>query len=344
MDADSDGYGDSAEVIVTDCEGEDGYVIYDGDCDDDDFFVRPAIGERCNEIDDDCDGEIDEDCTPDSAVVDAADSAACEDTSAEFTVEGDQLGFGFNVGGTWNNSAGDGIRIAHGSDGLIEGAYYGSPWQFLGFRACTSAEDGEDGETCTNYTGNYTDTAWSWDVDCGNAFEGEHDVIGSVHTLTTDDFVVRKTVAWLVTGAVARIWFEVLNTGGSDLSSFTTMHAVDMDHDIEIGGSYSTWNDTHDDGLYAESLADSDYTAVGYGACDSGDELGHTDWSTDILAELRDDDGEADDDTIHWRHTEGTIATGETAAFGFLVVTGPDSETARAIYDEYAPTMCVAAE
>ena len=198
-------------------------------------------------------------------------------------------------------------------------------------------------EDCSNYTGNYSVGSWNWDVDCANSFEGDHDVIGGVHTLVMGEIEVRKTVAWEASGAVARVWFEVLNTSDTALSSFTAMHAVDMDHDVEIGGSYVTWNDTDDDGLYAESLGYSDYTALGYGACHGADELGHTDWSTDIMAELRDDDGADDDDTIHWRHTEGSIAAGESASFGFLVVTGATSDIARSTYEEYAPSLCAAA-
>ncbi len=61
-DSDGDGYGtvDSLELY---CEGEapDGFVTSPGDCDDYDASVNPGAIEICDEIDNDCDGYIDED-------------------------------------------------------------------------------------------------------------------------------------------------------------------------------------------------------------------------------------------------------------------------------------------
>ena len=59
-DDDRDGYG-SPEATFTDCEAPDGYVAWAEDCDDDDPEINPDAEERCNDADDDCDGEIDED-------------------------------------------------------------------------------------------------------------------------------------------------------------------------------------------------------------------------------------------------------------------------------------------
>ena len=39
----------------------DGFGILDGDCDDHDDTVHPAAPEVCNEVDDDCDGAVDDD-------------------------------------------------------------------------------------------------------------------------------------------------------------------------------------------------------------------------------------------------------------------------------------------
>ncbi len=61
-DLDGDGWGDDAEAIAA-CEPRSGYVAQGGDCDDEDPEVSPGATERCNGIDDDCDGEIDEDPT-----------------------------------------------------------------------------------------------------------------------------------------------------------------------------------------------------------------------------------------------------------------------------------------
>ncbi|MCP4917125.1 MAG: hypothetical protein GY913_09385 [Proteobacteria bacterium] len=59
-DVDGDGYGD-AELGVQSCDGATGYVADATDCDDRDAEVNPGATEICNELDDDCDGSIDED-------------------------------------------------------------------------------------------------------------------------------------------------------------------------------------------------------------------------------------------------------------------------------------------
>jgi hypothetical protein len=59
-DADEDGWGDSATVVVA-CDAPSGTMTRGGDCDDADASVYPYAPERCNAADDDCDGSADED-------------------------------------------------------------------------------------------------------------------------------------------------------------------------------------------------------------------------------------------------------------------------------------------
>jgi hypothetical protein len=101
-DADADGYGDPDSITVA-CSRPTGHVDSGTDCDDDDDTIHPAAVERCNEIDDDCDGEIDEDVQttwyadtdddgygdPDAAIDECdpptgyvADATDCDDESA----------------------------------------------------------------------------------------------------------------------------------------------------------------------------------------------------------------------------------------------------------------------
>ncbi len=59
VDADGDGYGDP-DAESQSCDGEEGTVADSTDCDDTDGGVYPGASEECNEIDDNCDGTVDE--------------------------------------------------------------------------------------------------------------------------------------------------------------------------------------------------------------------------------------------------------------------------------------------
>ncbi len=59
-DTDNDGYG-NPDVSEERCEQPEGYVADNTDCDDDRWLTRPGLNESCNDIDDNCDGLVDED-------------------------------------------------------------------------------------------------------------------------------------------------------------------------------------------------------------------------------------------------------------------------------------------
>ena len=59
-DSDGDGFGLLSNAIET-CESSDGYVPIGGDCDDNNVHVYPVAEETCDELDNDCDDEVDED-------------------------------------------------------------------------------------------------------------------------------------------------------------------------------------------------------------------------------------------------------------------------------------------
>lgn len=58
-DSDGDGYGE-ASITTLACTAPSGFVANDDDCDDSNASIHPDALESCNEIDDDCDGEVDE--------------------------------------------------------------------------------------------------------------------------------------------------------------------------------------------------------------------------------------------------------------------------------------------
>jgi hypothetical protein len=59
-DADGDGYGAAEAEPVLACRAPEGTAAVANDCDDDDPAVQPGALERCNGLDDDCDGLVDE--------------------------------------------------------------------------------------------------------------------------------------------------------------------------------------------------------------------------------------------------------------------------------------------
>jgi hypothetical protein len=65
-DADDDGYGDASDEVQA-CEAPSGYLADGTDCDDGDAEVNPGAEELCDDVDNDCDGSIDEDDAADAA-------------------------------------------------------------------------------------------------------------------------------------------------------------------------------------------------------------------------------------------------------------------------------------
>jgi hypothetical protein len=63
-DGDADGYGDDTDLGMSRCDAPAGRVASTTDCDDADATINPAAVERCDSVDDDCDGLVD----PDDAV------------------------------------------------------------------------------------------------------------------------------------------------------------------------------------------------------------------------------------------------------------------------------------
>ena len=68
LDRDGDGYGDLASPVTTTCDGSNGLVDNSDDCDDQNILVHPNGTEICNELDDNCNGIVDETTAVDALV------------------------------------------------------------------------------------------------------------------------------------------------------------------------------------------------------------------------------------------------------------------------------------
>ncbi|MFH1469677.1 MAG: MopE-related protein [Pseudomonadota bacterium] len=80
-DADADGYGDAAAVVIA-CDQPEGAVPDATDCDDGDAGVNPGAAEVCDGVDQDCDGEVDEDAVDPGAWYADADGDGYGDAGA----------------------------------------------------------------------------------------------------------------------------------------------------------------------------------------------------------------------------------------------------------------------
>ena len=65
-DSDGDGFGD-ANIILSFCDQPEGYVLDSTDCNDNNSDIFPNATEACDELDNDCDEEIDEGCSEESS-------------------------------------------------------------------------------------------------------------------------------------------------------------------------------------------------------------------------------------------------------------------------------------
>ena len=83
VDDDGDGYG-AGDALVQ-CSVGDGYSLLSADCDDDEDSVYPSASKVCDNVDHDCDGNVDFDDDGDGLSAVSCGGADCDDSDANLT-------------------------------------------------------------------------------------------------------------------------------------------------------------------------------------------------------------------------------------------------------------------
>jgi len=339
-DGGGDGFG-TPDLSSEACAAPHGYVVFDTDCDDEVDTTRPGAYEACNEIDDDCNDVIDDDCGS-SPILGAYESAVCDDVGEDINESGDFIAVHWNGNGTWSNGSSLCFEIGDGST-YYESCFPGSPWQAVSF------EWTEDGASYT-HTGNYSGSSWTYTTTCAGSVGDGESVAGAIHEWNAGSLEVTKTEIWELEGHVSRVWFDVTNTGTAAVSDFDLMFGVDWDIDYSTGGVFNTLNDVNNDGdfegidagLLGISSGPTTGRAAVYGLCDAENQLvGHAEsWTTDDDFVVTDYDDVSGDKTVHFGQRDMNIAAGDSISFGFLIAVGEDVFEAVDAFVDQKPILC----
>ena len=180
-DGDGDGYGDAGGSTTSSCEEPSGYAETADDCDDDDAAVNPGASETCNNVDDDCDGDVDSaaacsDC--DFQASGGHNYLFCTDSTRTWT---DALstcqGWGYSLVTVDDSSENSWLASTHSGIGMgtpwigfndrsSEGSWVWASGASVSYTNWGSGEPNDSGgEDCGEI---YTSGAWN-DIPCGNS-------------------------------------------------------------------------------------------------------------------------------------------------------------------------------
>ncbi|MDG1479042.1 MAG: MopE-related protein [Myxococcota bacterium] len=320
-DSDTDGFGDASSSVAA-CEAPSGYLTDDTDCDDTDAAVNPDADEVCNEIDDDCDGDIDTDATD------------------KTTYYADSDGDGY--GGTSSTEACDlPSGYADNADDCDDGEALSNPGEV---EVCDSIDNDCDGDTDEGVT-----TVFYDDAD-GDGFGDASSSVVSCEAPSgylTDDTDCDDTDAAINPDADEPCGSGDLDCDGAEADTCTScLEALDdgastgdglytIDHstlgEIEVycdmstdGGGWTLlqrtvwdWSEsslllTDYSDWYAYTLGDPDvgsvYRMAGEGWGDLNEDLDHL-----IVITARDSSDGSDCDPLYYIGTAGTLSISSTA-------------------------------
>jgi hypothetical protein len=132
LDADSDGYGDDATLMML-CSPMVGgmrWVTRGGDCDDTNRLVRPGRAETCNALDDDCNGVIDDGTSCGFGCARLAYGGhtyqVCGDSRSEANAATQCMGWGYHLVDIGDMAENDAVAAEVSRLGLLGGACAGA--------------------------------------------------------------------------------------------------------------------------------------------------------------------------------------------------------------------------
>ncbi len=158
-DADADGFGD-ASTGTWSCSATSTTVMDSSDCDDGNALVNPAAAEVCNEIDDDCDGAIDDN-----------DASVDLSTGTTYYTDSDSDGYGDTATSRWAcEGATDEVTVGTDCDDTSAAVHPAAT------EVCNEVDDDCDGDIDDDDSSLDTSTATTWYADADSDGEGDPDV------------------------------------------------------------------------------------------------------------------------------------------------------------------------
>ena len=318
-DTDEDGYGDEADVL-TSCDQPDGYSELSGDCNDDDDAIHPAAEEVCDEVDNDCDGTVDQgasdastwyyDGDGDDWGVDTKTVESCEPPKgyAEYSGDCDDADTAYNPGADEDDCTDPNDYNCDGSVGYADS-------DGDGFAACEECDDTDsaihpDAEEICDDVDNDCDSLIdddddSLDRETGSAFymDGDEDGFGNADRVTLacdapDGYVDNDADCNDDDDEIHPDADEVCDGEDNDCDDLVD----DRDDDLDTTSGETYYGDDDGDGFGEDDdtvescLAPEGYVDAG-GDCDDDDDAIHPD-ADEICDEGIDNDcnGDADDD------------------------------------------------
>ncbi len=241
---------------------------------------------------------------------------------------------------------GTGLEVAYNNHGLwndtstMQGlefngtpiSYPGNPWQQVSI-----AYNGN-----VQKLGNASYYQWGLQVPIvGHTGGSGFGNIGSTTVWNAGDLRIMKEESWYKNGSVMKIDVTVTNECCSDVKDFVFMHAVDPDQDRTGFGDFRTLNDVVPSKNFVMSTGLFTGLTTSYGVCDhKKQDIGHTSWSTSPYSAFGDQNLAYIDDTMHIRHREPLIKTGETIRFTFMFYVSDGIVSAFNDYNNYVKRVC----